>query len=135
MPQIERDCPSCSGTASYSFNDAVTDGCLRWSGVLCCDVCKNPLQDDCYGFLPMDLRGVELETNGTWGINLTPNGGGTSSILKVLRSTLNLNMPAAKAYLGYLPGPLGMWTKAEAQWLAQKFEAAHIAAVPVRVEA
>lgn len=116
LPELEA-CPRCGVSNALRVGQSNQSGKLRWYEVINCSSCGLHSEADGVGIAPSEIRNLLIKMHGLWAIRIDDIKS-TANILKVLRSSLSLDMKDASSLIKILPGSVYSGTKAEAEWLA-----------------
>jgi hypothetical protein len=116
-------CPDCRGDLLMAFGESFRPdqgGIVWWEGTRCRS-CGAQAEADGRDRLPAELRTIELERNGRWGVSVSraPTLSGWSAI----RQALGLDLTRVSAMRRRVPGVVYDGTFAEAQRIATFFTA------------
>ena len=98
MATITQKCQICEGEVTFSFGTMMRSGDLSWSGCEVCNSCDHRMEMD-GGSAPEDLRRLELEIDGTFGLRCSMEDK-RAVIFKVVRRFFGLSIVDIKELAG-----------------------------------
>jgi len=114
VPDVNRICNKCGKTVKFHFGQRITTSYeLAWSGGFSCAVCFNSEEVDGIGKIDKELRGIIINEEGIWGLNIVLCGSELTKALSILRKLQNLTMDDLKVMKNLAPGTICNGTRIE----------------------
>ncbi|MFT3857805.1 MAG: hypothetical protein QM742_10025 [Aquabacterium sp.] len=114
-------CPQCGAANGLRVGQLIRQGKLRWYETVNCDSCNMRSESDGIGIAPQSLREKLIASNGVWQVKVNEPKS-TTTVAKVVRDALALEMKEAVQMAKGLPGVVYTGTKSEANWLIDLLE-------------
>ncbi len=111
MVILEYPCSDCSGVCTVLFIERCMHGYIILSESTRCSNCDFALEADGHGKLPDDIRKLQIEQEGHWGLKI--HSGKKVVIGKVIRALESLTLKEVSILLKKIPGIISTGTQAE----------------------